>query len=73
MLEVASGILLALIILWSLPYLISIALYLIPPAIGMVVGRIIGGAFGNGDAVLMGAGLGFLAGIYLRSTATDEN
>ncbi len=58
MLEIAGGIILA-----FFSYLLVIALYLIPPALGVVIGRFIGAMVAEGDGMLAGAIFG-LVGVF---------
>ncbi len=63
MLEIASGIILAVIILAFFPYIVAIGLYLLPPLLGVVIGGIIGAIVAGGDGLFAGALIGLLGGI----------
>ncbi len=72
MLEIAGGIILAVMILWTFPSLIYIALYLIPPTIGISVGALIGHYVAGGGGMLAGALIGLVGGIWLDIALTRE-
>ena len=61
MLKIAGGIILAVIILALFPILLWIALYLIPPVLGVLIGGFIGAITEDTSGMLVGAviGLGF--------------
>ncbi len=63
MLEIAGGIILAVIILAFFPYIVAIRLYLLPPVLGVVIGGIIGAIVAGGDGMFAGALIGLLGGI----------
>ncbi len=67
MLEVAGGIILA-----FFSYLLVIALYLIPPALGVVIGGFIGAIVAEGDGILAGAIFGLVGGIWVDIALTRE-
>ncbi len=67
MLEVAGGIILA-----FFPYLLVIALYLIPPALGVVIGGFIGAIVAEEDGILAGAIFGLVGGIWVDIALTRE-
>jgi hypothetical protein len=67
MLEIAGG-----IILVFFPYLLVIALYLIPPALGVVIGGFIGTMVAEGDGMLAGALFGLVGGIWVDLALTRE-
>jgi hypothetical protein len=54
MLEIAGGVILAVIILRMFPSLMYIALFLIPPAIGIAVGAFFGHYVAGGGGMLTG-------------------
>ena len=56
---------LAVLILAYFPVLILIALYLIPPAIGLIIGGLIGTTTGETSGMLVGAALGLGFGIWI--------
>ena len=64
MLEIAGGVILAVIILWMFPSLMYIALYLIPPAIGIAVGALFGHYVAGGGGMLTGILVGLAGGIW---------
>ena len=72
MLEIAVGIILVVIILWMFPLLMNIALYLIPPAIGISVGALIGDYVAGGGGMLMGILVGLVGGIWFGTRLTRE-
>ncbi len=72
MLEIAGGVILALIILWMFPSLMYIALYLIPPAIGIAVGALFGHYVAGGGGMLMGILVGLVGGIWFDIRLTRE-
>ncbi len=49
-----------------------IALYLIPPALGVVIGGFIGAMVAEGDGILAGALLGLVGGIWVDLALTRE-
>ncbi len=72
MLEIAGGVILAVIILWMFPSLMYIALYLIPPAIGIAVGALLGHYLAGGGGMLMGILVGLVGGIWFDIRLTRE-
>ena len=72
MFEIAGGIILAVIILWTFPWLMIIALYLIPPTIGIVVGAVFGHNVAGGGGMLAGLLVGLVAGIWVDTTLARE-
>ncbi len=54
------------------PSLIYIALYLIPPAIGIAVGAVFGHYVAGGGGMLAGALIGLAGGIWVVITLTRE-
>ena len=72
MLEIAGGIILAVIILWMFPVLIYVALYVIPPTIGIVVGALFGHYVAGGGGMLAGALIGLAGGIWVVIKLTRE-
>ncbi len=72
MLEIAGGVILAVISLWMFPSLMYIALYLIPPAIGIAVGALIGHYVAGGGGMLMGILVGLVGGIWFDFRLTRE-
>ena len=64
MLELAGGVILAVIILRMFPSLMYIALYLIPPAIGIAVGALFGHYVAGGGGMLTGILVGLAGGIW---------
>jgi len=67
MLEIADGIILA-----FFPYLLVITLYLIPPALGVVIGGFIGAMVAEGDGMLAGALFRLVGGIWVDLALTRE-
>ena len=67
MVEIAGCIILA-----FFPYLLVIALYLIPPALGVVIGGFIGAMVAEGDGMLVGALFGLVVGIWVDIALTRE-
>ncbi len=63
---------LAATILAFFPYLSVIALYLIPPALGVVIGGFIGAMVAEGDGMLVGALFGLVVGIWVDIALTRE-
>jgi hypothetical protein len=53
-------------------YLLVIALYLIPPALGVVIGGLIGAMVAEGDGMLAGAIFGLVGGIWVDIALTRE-
>ena len=49
-----------------------IALYLIPPALGVVIGGFIGAMVAEGDGILAGALFGLVGGIWVALALTRE-
>ena len=72
MIEIAGGIILAVIILWIYPRLMTIALHLIPPTIGIVVGAVFGHYVAGGGGMLAGLLVGLVGGIWLDIRLTRE-
>ncbi len=72
MLEIAGGVILAVIILWMFPSLMYIALYLIPPAIGIAVGALFGHYLAGGGGMLTGILVGLVGGIWFDIRLTRE-
>ena len=54
------------------PSLIYIALYLIPPAIGIAVGALLGHYLAGGGGMLMGILVGLVGGIWFDIRLTRE-
>ena len=65
--KIAGGIILA-----FFPYLLVIALYLIPPALGVVIGGFIGAMVAEGDGMLAGALFGLVGGIWIDIALSRE-
>ncbi len=72
MLEIAGGIIFVVIILWMFPSLMNIAVYLIPPAIGIAVGALFGHYLAGGGGMLMGILVGLVGGIWFDFRLTRE-
>ncbi len=72
MLEIAGGVILAVIILWRFPSLLDRALYLIPPAIGLAFGALFGHYVAGGGGMLMGILVGLVGGIWFDIRLTRE-
>ena len=64
MLELAGGVILAVIILRMFPSLMYMALFLIPPAIGIAVGALFGHYVAGGGGMLTGILVGLAGGIW---------
>ncbi len=63
--EIAGGIFLAVIILTFFPQLLTLVLYLIMPAFGMIIGGFIGATTGTTEGVIIGALLGLAFGVLI--------
>ena len=72
MLEIAGGIILAVIIIALFPVFLTIALYLIPPVLGVIIGGFIGVMVGGEGGVLAGALIGLISGISVDIALTRE-
>ena len=72
MLEIVGGIILAVIILAMSPFLLTMVLYLIPPAIGITVGALFGYYLAGGGGMLAGVLIGLCGGIWIDNWLTRE-